>query len=193
MIINKPTDYDKTIAYGEFEPLELGGHICVIKKVEVTESKTGKPMLIINLDTAPQDKQPAYFTKQWQSDTREGKKWGCRVWQMVYDNDGKTNRGLKTFITAVEKSNPGFAVQWGEAFASCFTNKLVGGVFGREQYLNSMNEPKWSTKCVGFRSVEAVQKGVEVPKDKYLQGVEPKTKVTDDGFAVIDDGEDLPF
>lgn len=189
----KPRDYDQTAAYGEYKPLELGGHICKIMSVEETTSSTKKPMLIISLDTAPQDKQPGYYTEQWKSDDRPNKKWGCRVFQLVYDEDEHTNRGFKTFITSVEKSNPGFQVQWGDGFAACFKGRLIGGVFGREQYLNANGEAKWSTKCMFFRSVESIQEGVEVPKDKYLKGYEQPQQTSSDGFQAIDDGEDLPF
>lgn len=190
----KPADYDRVTAYGEFTPLELGGHICQIMSVEETTSSTGKDMLLISLDTAPQDKQPEYYMEQWKSDDRPGKKWGCRVFQIVLDKEGKTNRGLKTFITAVEKSNPGFQVQWGDGFAACFKGRLVGGVFGREQYQNSYGDLKWSTKCVQFRSVEAIQKGVDVPEDRYLSGQRPQQNPAA-GFANLPDisDGDLPF
>ena len=51
--MHKPNNYDNTQAAGDFVPLEPGGHIMVIKKVEETTSKTGKDMLKISLDTAP--------------------------------------------------------------------------------------------------------------------------------------------
>lgn len=190
----KPNDYDRVSAYGDFTPLELGGHICQIMSVEETESSTGKDMLIISLDTAPQDKQPGYYMEQWKNDDRPDKKWGCRVFQLVMDKDGNTNRGLKTFITSVEKSNPGFQVQWGDGFSACFKNRMVGGVFGREQYQNSHGDLKWSTKCVQFRSVEAVQKGVDVPEDRYLNGQRPQQNPAA-GFGALPDipESDMPF
>ena len=190
----KPADYDRVSAYGEFTPLELGGHICQVINVEETTSSTGKDMLIISLDTAPQDKQPGYYMEQWKNNDRADKKWGCRVYQLVLDKDGNTNRGLKTFITATEKSNPGFQVQWGDGFAACFKGRLVGGVFGREQYQNSYGDLKWSTKCVQFRSVEAIQKGVDVPEDRYLNGCKPQQNPAA-GFGELSDisESDLPF
>lgn len=190
----KPADYDRVTACGEFTPLELGGHICQIMSVEETTSSTGKDMLLISLDTAPQDKQPGYYMDQWKNDDRPDKKWGCRVFQLVLDKDGNTNRGLKTFITAVERSNPGFQVQWGDGFAACFKGRLVGGVFGREQYQNSYGDLKWSTKCVKFRSVEAIQKGVDVPEDRHLNGQRPQQNPVA-GFGALPDipESDLPF
>lgn len=195
----KPNDFDNTLAYGEFTPLELGGHICKIMSVEERTSSTGKPMVVIALDTAPQDKQPGYYAEQYRNDTRQEKKWGCNVYQLVYDNDGRTNRGFKTFVTSVEKSNPGFRVQWGDGFAACFKGRLIGGVFGREEYEKQDGTTAWSTKCVGFRSVEAIQNGVEVPKDRPLKkqtapAYVPERASTVNDYAIIDDTSgDLPF
>lgn len=189
----KPNDFDTTLAYGEFTPLELGGHICKIMNVEEVTSRTNKPMIIISLDTAPQDKQPGYYAEQYRADDRPDKKWGCRVWQLVFDNEGKTNRGLKTFITAVEKSNPGFNVQWGDNFRACFKNRLVGGIFGREQYMKADGTTAWSTKCFQFRSVEAIQKGVEIPADRLLPSRNIDTSPADDFSKITDDDGDLPF
>ena len=126
-------------------------------------------MVIISLDTAPQDKQPKYYSEQWKNDTRTDKKWGCRVFQLVLDDDGNTNKGFKTFTTAVERSNNGFKVLWGDKFADCFKGKLIGGVFGREQYKNTNGELKFATKCVQFRSIDKVFEA-KIPDDKLLNG-----------------------
>jgi hypothetical protein len=189
----KPKYFDEIQGYDEFEPLELGGHVCKILKVEETKSSTGKDMINIYLDIA-EGKQTGYFMKSFQEDRRENKKYGCIVYQLVLDKDGNTSKGFKTFINAVEKSNPEFQKDaiWGDAFASHFKNKLIGGVFGREQYLNQKGELKWSTKCVQFRSVETVRKGVEIPEDRYLEKQTAKT-AQPSGFEVIDNSDDLPF
>ena len=168
----KPNNYDGTQEYGDFQPLELGGHICKIMSVEETKSNTGKDMLKIYLDIA-EGNQTNYYADQYRADSRADKKWGCIVYQLIEDKDGNTNRGLKTFITSIEKSNKGFTVAWGDKFADCLKDKVVGGVFGREQYQNSKGELKFSTKCMSFRSIETIKSGVEVPADKLLAGVVP--------------------
>lgn len=197
----KPNDFDAVTAYGEFTPLELGGHICKIMDVEERTSNTGKPMVVISLDTAPQDKQPGYYADQYRNDTRPERKWGCNVYQLIYDTDGRTNRGFKTFITSVEKSNPGFQVQWGDGFAACFKGRLIGGVFGREEYEKNDGTTAWATKCVGFRSLEAIRKGVDVPKDRPLKrNAESYPAYTPERASTVNDyfnedipPEDLPF
>lgn len=201
--MQKPKDYDNVQAYGEFTPLKLGGHVCKIMQVVVTKSKTtGRDMLEISLDIA-EGEQKDYFAQSYKSDTRENKKWGCVVYQLINDSDGNTSRAFKSFITSVENSNMGFKVAWGNNFAACFKGKLVGGIFGREQYLNSYNEKKFSTKCMQFRSVEAIRNGVEIPEDRLLPesqnngygtGYTPSS--IGDGFMNIptDAGEEeLPF
>lgn len=62
--MKKPNNYETTQAYGDFTPLELGGHICKIMKVEETKSKAGNDMIIISLDIAEGD-QKDYFSKQY--------------------------------------------------------------------------------------------------------------------------------
>ncbi len=196
--MEKPKDYDEVQAFGEFQPLKLGGHICKIMKVEETVSQSGKPMLKISLDIA-EGKQKDYYADQYHSDTRSQKRWGCVVNQLVYDNDGDTSRGFKTFVSCVEKSNSGFRVVWGNGFSGCFKNKLVGGVFGREEYLNQNNEKKFAIKCRYFRSTEAIRQGVEIPQDKFLDDTvryrrKPNLDITrDDDFEAIEDDDDLPF
>lgn len=194
----KPNNYDGVQEYGEFKPLELGGHICKIMSVEEAKSFSGKDMLKIFLDIA-EGEQANYYAEQYKTDSRVEKKWGCIVYQLVEDKDGNTNRGLKTFITSVEKSNKGFTVAWGDNFAACLKGKLVGGVFGREQYQNNKGELKFSTKCVNFRSVDAIKAGVEVPADKFLNGAKqavlqtPGTISPLDGFVEIISDDELPF
>ena len=195
--MQKPQGYDNVQAFGSFVPLELGGHICVVKKKKKKKTRgTNKDMLVIYIDTHSTDKQPNYYTDSYKNDTREPKKWpiGGTVRQLVLDKDGNTSRGFKTFIEMVEQSNPGFKVQWGDNFCNCFKGKLVGGVFGREQYYNSYGEEKFSTKCTGFRTVEDVKEGrVEVPKDKLLNPSNNSTTSSGfDDFTPVND-EDMPF
>lgn len=194
--MKKPTSYDTTEVAGDFTPLKLGGHICKIMQVKETKSKSGLDMLEISLDIA-EGEQKDYYTKAYKSDTREDKKWGCVVYLVVDESTEYGVKNLKTFTTCVKKSNQGFQVAWGDSFAKCFTNKIVGGVFGREQYLNKKNEIKWSTKCRWFRSVEAIKAGVDIPEDKLLtEGQSPQNQgqlnYGNDGFTSAEN-VDLPF
>ncbi|WP_252233746.1 hypothetical protein [Clostridium sp. ZS1] len=192
----KPQDFEQVQGFTGFEPLQTGGHICKIMKVEETKSKAGRDMVVIYLDTDRIDKQPSYFSEAYKNDKREPKKWNNNaiVRQLVLDAEGATNRGFKTFIDMVEKSNDGFKVVWGEHFANCFKGKLVGALFGREEYLDNAGISKFATKFQVFRTVEEIKKGVDVPKDKLLN---PGSNNSIGGYGdlePVDYGPDeLPF
>ena len=51
--MKKPNNYEETQAQGEFTPVELGGHHLVIKQVNEKKSSTGKDMLVVLFDFAP--------------------------------------------------------------------------------------------------------------------------------------------
>lgn len=192
--MRKPVDYDQVQAYGSFEKLELGGHVCTIRKVEETRSKNNNEMLRIYLDIA-EGPQAGYYERQYRQDDRPDKKWPCIVYQVSHDSEGKTNKGFKTFMEAVKKSNPGFDDRtiWDEQFGERFKGLKVGGAFGREQYRNHNGELKWATKCMQFWPVDEIRKGVEVPEDKCLEGT------TSPGYSSVaaavppPTDDDLPF
>lgn len=186
----KPTGYDEVQASGEFVPVTPGGHYCVIKRVDEALSSNGKPMVVVYFDFSGRDMQEGYFTKQFNEDTREDKKWpfAGRKYVMVndYQDPSKTSRQFKTFCTCVEKSNENFVTQWGDDWGEQFKGKQIGAVFGREESEFNGNVsmrcvPKW------FCSVDAVA-DAKVPEDKYLNKPEPQ-KVA---FEPID-ANDLPF
>ena len=167
--MNRPNDYEKVQALGEYVELPAGGYVCRIMSVEETTSQSGRDMLKISLDIAEGDYKNR-FAYMYRNDTREEKKWGCVSYQLVYDPfDGKsTNKGFKAFCTAAEESNPGFNIQWGNAFAGCFKNRLIGVIFRREEYLGTDGKLHWSTKPLSFRNVEKIRKGdFKIPEDKH--------------------------
>lgn len=200
--MQKPQDFDQAQGFTGFEPLEVGGHICKIMNVEETKTRNGKDMIVVYLDTDKTDKQPEYYTKQYQSNNKPDKKWSNNAIarQLVLDADGFTNRGFKSFTDCVEASNNGFKIQWGDNFCKCLKGKLVGGVFGREEYLNqSTGESKFATKFQNFRTVDMIKKGIEPPKDKLLnpsgnnnQSFNNGGVNFDEDITPVDDG-DMPF
>lgn len=194
--MQKPNNYDNTQSFGGFTPIELGGHILVIKKIEEVKSKTGKDMIKISLDTDRTDSQPHYYTDRWKNDTRDNKRWGCVVNQLILDNEGNTSKGFKTFIEVVKSSNQGLTddkIFGNFPLETNLKGKLVGGVFGREEYLNSYGESKFAIKCTGFRTVQDVRDGkVEPPKDKLLSPSSNNDASNGTDFEPAFDG-DMPF
>lgn len=134
----KPSNYEEVQVGGDFTPIELGGHYAVIKNVSERMSSTGKPMAVVSIDFDKKDAQPGYFTEQFKKDIRPEKKYPYQAVQYILseDADGKCSRNFKSFIKAVEDSNPGMTIQWGDGFATQFKNKKIGVVYGNveEEY-----------------------------------------------------------
>lgn len=141
--------------------------------------------------------------KQFENDIRPDKKYpNAGTNYMVIDESVDYGvRNLKTFITCVEKSNPGFAVKWGDNFGQQFKGKLIGGIFRLEKDWYDSKEVK-RHKLAWFRSVEGI-KDADIPeerttkayddhlKEEAIMGVNPAG--TD--FMSIPDSvqEELPF
>lgn len=167
--MQKPNNFENTKAGGDFTPIELGGHHIVIKNVEETTSKAGKPMLKVSFDFAKNDNQPDYMANEFKNDIRPDKKWPHAGTQYILteDKDGNCSKSFKSFITAFENSNNCGAI-WGDKFAAQFKNKKIGGVFGEveNEYngkVTMRHELRW------FCSDDKVD-GAAIPAAKRLSG-----------------------
>lgn len=161
----KPANYDQ-VQVVRYNPLTPGPHRCVIQAVEETYSSTaGNEMLKITVDTDRTDSQPEHFRNL----DRKPMKW------LV--TDAKTEYGtqnLKSFICAVEASNPGFQVFWGDKiqFEAQFRGKRIGCNFGEEEYLNDKGETKTAVKPIYFFDYAKCDEQ-KVPGKKMLGTVTP--------------------
>lgn len=195
--MNKPNGYDEAQVLGEFKPIQLGGHKLVIMKVEECRTSYGNQYIKVSFDTAKDDVQPSYYSNQYKQDTRENKKWSGVTTVFPTDKDGKTSKAFKTFCTAVEKSNAGFKMVWGDQFCNALRGKAVGGVFGEEEYLGN-GGIKTARKLFWFRSTDGVM-DADIPKKRgldadTLEALENKSNVNEwvnIPDSVEDDG--LPF
>lgn len=174
--MQKPNNYDTTQAAGEFEPIKLGGHKMVIKQVSEKKSQGGLDMLVILFDFAEGDEQAGYFMKQFENDIRTDKKYpNAGTNYMVIDESVDYGvRNLKTFITCVEKSNPGFTVKWGDNFGQQFKGKLIGGIFRSEKDWYDGREVK-RHKLAWFRSVEGI-KDADIPEERTTKAYDDHLK-----------------
>lgn len=194
--MQKPNNYDNTQASGDFTPVTPGGHHLIIKKVEESKTKTGKPMIIVAFDMADGDSQPKYFTTMFANDIRPDKKWprSGRQYIVTEDNDGNCSRSFKTFINCVERSNNGFQTTWGDAFASQFKNKRIGGVFGLVE--NEYNG-KVTKRCeLRWFCDDSKADSANIPDPKLLPNTNKTVGVPDvNGFMSVpdDDDEEVPF
>lgn len=192
--MKKPNNFENTKASGEYTPISVGGHHMVIKKVEEMQSKAGKPMLKVFLDTAANDSQPGFFSKEFKDDIRPDKKWSHAGtnYILVEDENGNCSKSFKTFMTCYEHSN-GCEAIWGDKFADQFKNKKIGAVYGQveNEYngkVTMRNELRW------FCSDDKVD-SVSVPEPKYLAKKEESPASDDMGFMDVENTseDDLPF
>lgn len=204
-MLNKPENYDAVeVQEFDFEPLELGGHKCVIVSAEEYTSPTsGKTSLKISVDTTKLDKQPNYYQKIYDNNKLSEAKWPSGAVKYIsLGNDENCVKMLKGFITAVENSNANFKYDWSKNVVQ-LEGKLVGGIFGLEEYQNNEGKVKNATKLRNFRSIDKV-KDAKIPKVKLLDGSYidwedydgPENETTSSPFestvSVVSDG-DLPF
>jgi hypothetical protein len=169
-MIAKPKNYDEVQVNLDFERLELGGHKGIIKSVEeYTSTISGNTSLKVTVDTDSTDKQPGYFQKQYDNDTRSDKKWSTGATKYVsLKEDENCVKMLKSFITSVENSNPSFTYDWNKDVDQ-LKGKKVGLVFGLEEYQNQEGKLKTSTKLNQFRSLNKVDH-VSIPKVRLVSG-----------------------
>lgn len=147
----------------DFVALKLGGHVCIIKNAYEIETTTCKRALALELDIAGGD-QKDYFKKMYENDTRLDIKWPCIYRQLIENEENVAY--FKGMITAIEKSNTEYTWDWDE---KKLIGKMVGGVFGLEEYVAQDGITKTATKCVRLRSTDKVNE-TPIPKVKLLDG-----------------------
>ena len=167
-MIKKPSNYDN-VEVMEFDhtPISLGGHKGIIMKAEeYTSDFSGKKSLKVYVDTASDDKQPEYFKKQYENDTRIDRKYpnGAIKYIPLGEEENQVKM-LKSFITAYENSN-GCQFDWGKDWEQ-LKGKKIGLVFGMEEYQNQAGELKTINKLREFRSIDKVD-NIKIPKVKKL-------------------------
>lgn len=181
-----PKDYEQTQGFtGEYETLEPGGYVCVIKSARVEKTKTDKDMLVIAFDIAEGEEKAGFYQRKFDKDTRAEKKWQGVHRLLVLDNEGKCNKYFKGFTTSVEASNPGYKFTGDE---TTLKGKKFGGLFGKEEYENVFKERKMTTKLRFIRSANGI-KEAKVPEPKLLPQKSDISFETD--FIAYND--DLPF
>lgn len=198
----KPSNFDNTQASREFTPPTVGGHHGKLMKLEESMTRTGKDMVIVAFDFAQNDSQPGYMAEEFRNDIRPDKKWprAGRQYIVVTDDNGNCSRSFKSFISAVEKSNPGFQVQWGDNFGAQFKGLKVGLVFGEveNEYNGKRNmrtELRWFCED-GKADSAKVPEPRYLPNDNVTQAAPVQTQAnTIAGFVNVSDVdmEEIPF
>lgn len=183
--MQKPANWDAIQAFtGEYETIAPGGYVCVIKDAKVEKTKSEKEVLVLAFDIAEGESKGFYQRK-----FDEAKKNNADAkWQGTYRQltEGKSESFFKGVVTAIENSN-NFKWDFDEGKLK---GKLFGGIFGQEEYMNSKNEVKLSTKCTAIRSVETIKKGVEIPPVKKLKNTSFTSQL---GTSPGEYTDELPF
>lgn len=186
-MIAKPKNYDEIeVQNFDYERIELGGHKgVIIKTEEYTSLVSGKTSLKVYVDTASDDKQPGYFKKQYDSDTRIDRKWANGAIRYVPLGEEENQvRLFKGFITAYENSN-NCSYDWSKDIDQ-LKGKKIGLVFGAEEYEKQDGDKGLSYKLRDFRSVDKVD-NVKIPKVKLLDG----TYVEYENYTKKEESNDL--
>ena len=168
-MIAKPKTYDEINIIEEYEKISLGGHKGIIMKAEeYTSDFSGKKSLKLYVDTASDDKQPEYFKKQYENDTRIDRKYpnGAIKYVPLGEEENQVKM-LKSFITAYENSN-GCQFDWGKDWEQ-LKGKKIGLVFGQEEFISQDGTTKLATKLREFRSIGKID-NIKIPKVKLLDG-----------------------
>ena len=202
-MIKKPSNYDNVeVMEFDFTPIELGAHKGIIMKAEeYTSPQSGKTSLKVSVDTAKDDKQPEYFKKQYENDTRIDRKYpNGAIKYIPLGEEENQIKILKAFITAYENSN-NCQFDWNKDWDQ-LTSKKIGLVFGAEEYESQSGELKTVNKLREFRSIDKID-NIKIPKVKLLDNTyvdyEEYTKSSADkakdlfGSSVEVSSDQLPF
>lgn len=173
-------DYDLINEAGEFRKLPAG--IYGVKITDVVD-KPENEYLEVYCDIT-KGEYAGYFKAQVDAGFRDGS-------LHIRSYRTKALPFFKAFITAVEKTNPGYKWDWDE-------KKLIGknvmAVVGEEEYVDKEGNVKVGTKIVEFRSLEAYQQGkIKVPELKKLPVQETPTVQTANAGVIEISDDDLPF
>lgn len=189
-------DYDKIQAYADFPTLPKGGYVLKIMGVSQETNSNGL-YLKIGMDIA-EGEYKDFFTKQYQNDTRDTKKWGCNFLLSLPKDDGSekdgwTKRNFKTFAEALEESNNGYHFDWDE---TKFKGKLIGGLFNEREYQKNDGTIAKTINFAKVCSAEKIRNGdYKLPEDKLIKKFGDSNASGMNDFVSIPEGitEELPF
>lgn len=198
-MITKPKDFDKARAYGatgDFNPLPLGGHVCRIVGAQEKKSKNGNDMIEVAFDIAEGSEYDGRFNerfKELRKDKPDAKWPNAGMFRTITSTkDGNCSSYFKGLITAIEESNAGFNFWSTGGDERTLKNKMVGFVFGEEEYTGSDGKVHTAVKAVYAVSVDRVREGIEPPAKKTVSNGGGNL-LKEKGFKEVTDEEPLPF
>lgn len=192
--MRKPSNYKNINSnIRGYEKLDIGGHECIVVKAEQKISKSGTEMLVVHLDTAPTDKQPNFYKRRFDADTRAERKWGCVV---TFFDDGQEFNDQKSvnFVSAICEANglDEDTFDW-EKIDKIVQGKRVCAVFREEEYKKNDGTIGVAIKPFVFKAMEELKNGnIKIPKKKELQSNKNSNDIFGDNLTPVHD-EEMPF
>lgn len=167
---------------GDFKRLPAGGYIVKITEVE---DKADKEYLNIVYEVA-EGPYKGFFLDGWGQEHKFAHSF-------VRSYKEKALGMFKGFLKTIDESNgTQFEPQAEKGFKETqLVGKLVGILFGYEEYVNDRGEIRERSRVTGTRSVETIRSGdFKVPELKKLDAAKDIPATTPEGFTQDDD---LPF
>ena len=194
--MERPNNWDSVqpMNMGEREILEPQGYICKIISAEERLSKSNKKMLVIYFDIV-EGTHAGYYKRLYDNQIKANKDPNKQInWQGVYrqmlEGENYANY-LKGLTTILEENNPGYKFDF---VPTNMKNLVFGGLFGKEEYYNQVNEIKTSTKIRYVTSVEKVRNNeYNIPPLKEVERKENPFASNENPFENSNDNDDLPW
>jgi len=179
--MKKIQNWDEVKEAGTFTPLPVGPQIC---KIIAVIDDTNKEYLKIEFDIADGE-----FKGTFAESEKQFGEWPIQgtTWRSYKPT---AYSFFKNFITAIEKSNPGYNWNWDE---QTLVKKFFVANFGEEEYEDG-GAVKVSIKCREFRSLQSFREGkikpLEIKKLKNAPVSRPAYATLEANDAL---DEELPF
>ena len=200
--MEKFAGYDDIQVNEGYVKLPVGGYRCYIKQAKFEQWKNGNGQSLVLCIDIKEGEYKDYYKKDFESQTKD-KKWRGvdRIGIPTNQSSDGMKKAFKSFVTSLENSNKNFSFPWGKDDAeTCklLKDKLIGFVFGEEEYYKPDNSIGVSVKPFWPRSYDKVLEA-EAPQRKTVQGGAQQqstggssTAWTPSTLHAYDD-EDLPF
>lgn len=189
--MKKINGFENVKPYVDAEKLPVGAYVVKLMKGARVEATPYGETLLIPFDIC-EGEYAGFYTNQFQNSQLEDKKYKG-VYRMRLpkedgtEQDGWTMRRMKTDLTAIEDSNPGYHWNWNEESL----NGLYVGLVYREREWLFNGQTGVSAQPHSMKSVEDVRAGkFKIPPVKKLEST---GNTLDDFSQIASDDGDLPF
>lgn len=168
-MIKRPSNWDTVQAFTDRKTLPVDAYVCRIQNAVVKKASNGADQLCILFDIS-EGEQAGFFTEEYNQNTFDGKKYKgvLRLWIPTddgSDQDEKTKRNLKAFITAVCNSNRSYVWQWDE---TTLKGLEIGIIFRSEEW-DYDGKHGWATRPFRATTSDKVRAGdYTIPEPKAL-------------------------